>query len=212
MEDLDTGKDKIKKICEILKIETLEPAKEEAQKVIEMAQQQAETIIRDAESKSNALFLEAKEKIEKEKMLFKSSIEQACRQGMEALRQDIENKLFNETIVSQIKKGTSDTKLIASLIKAMIQAIEKEGISADFSAVVAQTVKPEEINPLLGSEVLSKLHEKSVIVGDFIGGIQLKLHDKKLTLDLSNTALKELLGRYLHKNFREYLFQAIPEE
>lgn len=207
MENLDTGKDKIKKICEILKNETLQPAREEAQKILEVAEQEARNIIRDAERKGESLLQDAKNKIAKERELFDNSLQQSCRQGIESLRQDIENKLFNEGLSAWLGKQGIDIDLAAKLINALVVAIEKEGTSADFSALIPPHVPPEKVNALLLKSVLEKLREKSVIVGEFIGGVQLKLHDRKLTLDLSDQALKELIGQYIRKDFREILFQ-----
>jgi V/A-type H+-transporting ATPase subunit E len=62
------------------------------------------------------------------------------------------------------------------------------------------------VNALLLKAVIEKLREKSVIVGEGIGGVQLKLHDRKFTLDLSTQALKELVSQYIRKDFREILF------
>lgn len=208
MENLETGKDKIKKICDILKKETLQPAKQEAQQIVEVAGQEAHQIIRDAEAKAEQILNEAKAKMEKEKELFRSSLTQACRQGLEALRQDIENKLFNSGLDDWLQKNTADPAVGAKLISALVQAIEKEGISADFSAIVPAQVPADKVNAALGQDIIDKLKEKSVVVGDFIGGVQLKLHDRKLTLDVSDDALKELLGHYIRKDFRELLFQA----
>lgn len=208
MENLDTGKDKIKKICEILKNETLQPAKQEAQQILQVAEQEAHQIIRDAEEKAEEILNTAKIKREKEQELFRSALKQACRQALDALKQDIENKLFSEELSEWLQKNTVDPELSAKLITALVQAVEKEGISADFSALVPKQVPADKVNTVLGNEILEKLREKSVVVGEFMGGVQLKLHDKKLTLDLSDESLKELLGRYVRKDFRELLFQS----
>ncbi len=44
----DTGKDKVKKICEVLRKETIEPAIDEARGILEEAHSKGEAIIRDA--------------------------------------------------------------------------------------------------------------------------------------------------------------------
>jgi V/A-type H+-transporting ATPase subunit E len=88
----------------------------------------------------------------------------------------------------------------------MIQAIEKDGISTDFSALIPKVASVQELNALLGKSVLERLKEGSVVVGDFAGGAKLKLHDKKMTIDISDSALKELFSRYLRKDFRKLLF------
>ncbi len=208
MENLDTGKDKIKKICEILKNETILPAKEEAQKILEVAEQEARNIIRDAESKAAEMISQAKQKMGKERELFESSITQACRQGLESLRQEIEQKLLNSELTDWLKQQTPDPNIAAKLISALVEAVEKEGISADFSAVIPATVPAEKVNILLLKGIMEKLREKSVVVGEFNGGVQLKLHDRNMTLDLSDAALKELIGQYIRKDFRELLFKA----
>lgn len=208
MESLETGKDKIKKICDILKKETLEPAKEEAKQILEVAAQEAHQIIRDAEIKAEEILKGAKAKIEKEREIFQNSLVQASRQGIEALKQDIENTLFNKELDSWITEQTADPKVGAKLISVLVEAIEKEGISAHFSALIPKTIPVEKVNALLAKEILNKLENHSVRVGDFIGGVQLKLHDKKLTLDISDQALKELLTNYIRKDFRELLFQS----
>ncbi len=208
MENLETGKDKIKKICDILKDETLLPAKEEAQKIIEVAGQEAHQIIRDAEAKAEETLNNAKAKMEKEKELFQSSMKQACRQGIEALKQDIENKLFNGELNEWLKNNTADPKVGAKLIAVLVDAVEKEGVSADFSAQIPAQIPADKVNAILVKEIIDKLSEKSVTVGDFFGGVKLKLLDRKLTLDLSDDALKELLGSYIRKDFRELLFQS----
>lgn len=207
MENLETGKEKIKQICEILKNESLQPAKEEAQKIVEQAQQEARAIMRSAEEKAEKSLAAAKLKAAKERELFESSIEQACRQGLERLRQDIENKLFNTELSGWLKGQSLDPNLAAKLINALVAAIEKEGTSANFSALIPAQIPAEKVNALLIKGVLDKLREHSVVVGELAGGVQLKLHDERMTLDISDVALKELIGHYIRKDFREILFK-----
>lgn len=206
MEDLETGRDKIQKICDILKNETLEPAKQQAQGIIEEAEVQAHTMIRAAEKKVTEMIQSAQEQIEKERKLFQGQLTEALRQALEVLRQDIEQKLFNTELVAWVDKQTQDPKVGEKLITALVSAIEKEGTSADFSAYIPQSVPAEKVNALLAKQILSKLREKGVQVGDFKGGVQIKLHDRKLTLDLGDGAIVDLLARYLRKDFRELLF------
>ena len=206
MDDLETGKDKIKKICEILKNESLEPAKQEAQRIVEIAQNQAHEMIRAGEKKALASIDEARKRIGKEKELFQQSLAAGCKQALESLRQEIEKSLFNKEISDFVEKATKDEKVAAEMVTALIRAIEKEGTSADFSALIPQSLPVERVNRLLAKEMLEKLREKSVVLGDFLGGVQVKLHDKKLVLDVSDSSLKELLGKYLRKDFRTLLF------
>lgn len=207
MQNLETGKDKIKQICEILKNETLEPAKEQAQKIIQEAEEEAERIIAKAKVGAEEMMKEFKSAMAKEKELVVSSMKAASRQAVEALKQEIENTLFNRELTEWIEKEGSDPKIASQFINALVAAIEKDGVSADFSAYIASKISKEKVNALLAKDILAKLKEKSVVLGDFAGGVQIKLHDRNLTLDLSDTALKELLARYVRKDFRELIFK-----
>ena len=48
MKGLESGKDKIQKICDALRKETLEPAKQEAREIVENAHMQASEIVTEA--------------------------------------------------------------------------------------------------------------------------------------------------------------------
>jgi V/A-type H+-transporting ATPase subunit E len=207
MKELETGKDKIKKICDILKNETLDPAKKEAEKIIQAAEEQARAIIKKAEIEANEMVKNAQKNNAAEKVLLEKQIAQALSQAKEKLRQEVQESLFNENLVAWLDKESADPTLVANIINALVQAVEKEGLSADLSAVVGKTVSIEKINATLLKDVLAKLRGQTVSVGDFVGGAQLQLHDKRLTLDMSDRALKELLGSLMRKEFRDILFQ-----
>lgn len=205
---LEKGEDKIQKICDALRRETLEPAKQEAEKIIEEARARAEQIVNEAQAQAEKLHENAREAIEQERNVFHSSLEQAGKQGLEELRQAIEHKLFHDELQKVIEENSSDPKVIAKLISSIVQAIEKEGITTELSAVIPQAVSAEEINRLLGEGILKKLKEESVTFGEFVGGAQVKLHNKKMTIDITDRALMELLSSYVRKDFRKLLFKS----
>lgn len=209
MNELETGKDKIKKICEILKNESLEPAKEEAQKIITEAQEESARMIQEAKQKADELFEANRKMMERERVVFEGSLSQACKQGMEALRQKIQEQFFNAELASWVKNNTTDPQIAAKLIEVLVEAVKKEGISANFSALIPSTIPAEKVNVILAKNILEKLKEKSVVVGDFNGGVRIKLHDQQLTLDLSDQAIYELLEKYLSRDFRELLFKPL---
>ena len=55
MKGLDNGKNKIQKICDALRVETLEPAKQEAREILENAHLQAADLIREAKDKMQSM-------------------------------------------------------------------------------------------------------------------------------------------------------------
>ena len=202
----ETGKDKVKKICDILRRETLEPARSEADQILQDARSQAEQIVAAGRRDADKLIEEARSEIERQKNVFQSSLSQACKQALEALKQGIEEKLFNQELARLIAKQTQEPKVLVDLIQAVVKAIDKEGIEAKLSVYVPAAVPARSINALLFNEILEKLKEKSVLVGPLTGGIAVKLYKENITVDISDAALKELVANYIRKDFREMIF------
>jgi V/A-type H+/Na+-transporting ATPase subunit E len=206
MKGTEPGKDKVKKICDILRRETLEPAEIEAEQIVSSAKEHAEQIIAAAQSEIERLHEDARQEIERQKNVFQSSLSQACKQALEVLKQNIEEKLFNRELSSLMTKHTQDPKVLAQLVTAVIKGIEKEGIEAALSVYIPAAVPARAVNMLLAHEILEKLKEKSVLIGPLTGGIEVKLHKENITVDISDAALKELVANYIRKDFRELVF------
>lgn len=208
MKTLEKGPDKIKKICAILHSEAIEPAQKEAEDIIQEAKKQAEKIVQQARKEAEKHLIDAKEQVKQENNVFQASLLQGSKQALEALRQYIEDKFFNEKLTSLIDKNAADPNLIANLINAIVKALEKDGLGANLTALVPQIVSPKQLNGLLLQDVLKSLKEQSVSVGNFGGGVQVKLNNKQLTIDISDSALKELLATYVtRKDFRKMIFE-----
>lgn len=206
MKTLEKGQEKIDKICAMLRDEAIEPAKKEAENIIKEAQKQADRLIDEAEKRVKSLMVEARSAIEQEREVFHSSLLQASKQGLEALRQSIEHKFFNEPLDILLESETANPAVVADLIKVMIESIEKEGLSADLTAIIPKTVSPQDVIKLLLQKTLTHLKDQSVVVGSFKGGAQVKLSQKKLTLDMTKESLQELLAHYLRQDFRKMIF------
>lgn len=208
MKTLENSQDKIEKICETIRKETLAPAIQEAERIIAEATAQAEEILHNARHERKSILKEAEKEIEQERNVFQSSLVQAAKQSLETLRQDIENQLFNSQLDLLLEKELNDPKIVSSLLSAIITALEKKGLDTDLQAVVAQKFSPREINELLAKDILNKLKNQSVTVGAFKGGAQVKVVDRKMTVDMSENALKELLSSFVRKDFRKLIFNA----
>jgi len=206
--ELQTGEDKIQQICDLLRFETLEPAKSEAAQVIEDAMRQANQIVESADQEAKEHLKRAHEQIENDRAVFQSALQQAASQCLETLKQKIQSKLFNAELESTIRKAAANPKVVAELIEAIVKALEKEGSAADLEALIPQAISAEEVNRLLAGDILRQLQGGSVSLGSFAAGAQVKLLDQQLTLDISDAVLKDLLARYLRKDFRELIFQA----
>ena len=207
MKGLDNGKNKIQKICDALRTETLEPAKQEAREIIENAHLQAAEIIREAKEKMQGLVDAADLELEQKRKAFQSSLLLACRQGIEQLKQKIEEEIFFRGLAGYVSKELADTKLIANLINCCMKSLQENGIEEDISVIIPQTIAPRAINSLLVQQFIDRLKDKAVIVGDFDGGVQIKLRDRQITIDISDRAVRELIAQFIRSDFRDLVFQ-----
>lgn len=204
--NLENGCDKIQKISEAIRKETIEPAQEEARRILDEARKQADQLLKESQNESEQLLLAAQKIIEKERSIFRASLEQAAKQGVEALKQEIEQKLFNTALQKSIESAASDPRLIADLITAVLRGIEKDGVHSDLIAYIPSSINPTAVNLLLTADILKRLSDSTVRVGDFNGGAKIRLENKKMTIDFSNQEIEELLSRYIRKDFRTLFF------
>ncbi|NGX47364.1 MAG: V-type proton ATPase subunit E [Chlamydiae bacterium] len=203
---VDTGRDKVKQICEVLRKETLEPAIDEAKGILDDAHKKGQQIVAEAKDKVAKMIADAEKEIEKKHGVFKASLNQGARQAIEWLKQEIEERLLNRNLASMIAKATSTPQVLADMVSAVIKAVEEEGLETELSVIIPASIEPRQVNELLGKELLELLKEKSVIVGPKKGGIELKLHKENITIDISSSALLELMTRYIRKDFHKYFF------
>lgn len=206
MKRLESGKDKVKNICDVLKRETLEPAQKKAEELVDAAKRRADEIVADAHSEAKKMVEDALIEIEKQKAVFQASLTHACRQTIDALKEKIEKKLFEPALSQLIAKPLHDPKLLAEMIKAVVHAVEKEGMKCDLSAAIASAVPVKAVNDLLASDILQRLKEKGVLLSSIGGGIEVKLVQENVTIDLSDKTLQELVAMYIRKDFRNTLF------
>jgi V/A-type H+-transporting ATPase subunit E len=206
MKGLETGKDKIQKICDALKKETLEPARQEAREVIENAHLQAADIVAAAKKKAEERLAAAEKEIEEKQRVFHSSLHLACRQGVELLKQRVENELFNRVLAAMVEKEMADPKVIANLLLSFMKAMEERGIEEDFAAIIPKQIAPRTINSMLTSHILERLKDHSVSVGGFNGGVQIRMSSRQITIDVSDQVVRELIAQYIRRDFRDLIF------
>ena len=206
MRGLETGKDKIQKICDAIRKETLEPAKQEVREMIENAHLQAQEIIEAAQKKAGEALKKAEKEMAERKRVFESSLQMACRQGIERLKQRIEEELFNRELAELVTKEMKDPKVIASILNSFMKAMEEKGIEDDFISEIPKSISPRSISALLGGQIMERLQIHPIEVGDFSGGVRVKLKGRQITIDISDTVVRELIARYIRRDFRELLF------
>jgi V/A-type H+-transporting ATPase subunit E len=206
MKGLETGKDKIQKICDALKKETLEPAKQEAREIIENGHLQAAEIVKEAQRQAAELLQQAEREMEERRKICTASLQLACRQGIEQLKQKIEEDLFDKQLAEIVLKEMTEPKAIALLIQSFMRSMEEKGIEEEFVATIPKGISPRTINSLLGSQILMRLQNQTCVVGDFSGGAQISLKGRQITIDISDLAVRELIAGFIRRDFREMIF------
>ena len=116
------------------------------------------------------------------------------------------NASLGEMIKNLGKKGVKVPSGFSITAYAYKHTIEKEGIDTELSAYIPLKISKKDINDHLLKKVIDKLKEKSVILGDFYGGAKIEMKDKKITLDISDDAIRDLVANYIRRDFREKLF------
>jgi V/A-type H+-transporting ATPase subunit E len=203
---LETGKDKIQKICDALRKETLEPAKQEAQEIVENGKLQAQNIVEHARKKAEAILAEAEAKCDEKKKLVDSSLQFAAKQVVEELKQKIETGLFSPAVADLVAKETANPHLIAEIIASFLKMIERQGLQEDWVIAIPKNITPQSIAALVAGKVAKRLEEKNFILGDFDGGAQIHFKKHHITIDLSNKAVQELVAGYIRRDLRDLIF------
>lgn len=206
MKSLDTEKETIEKICNILTEETLQPAKAEAKRIVAEAEKRAQEIKEEAQKAREEILREADYQVKQQENVFRSTMVQATGQSLEAVRQQIQKQLFSKSLTQLLTEPLKRPDLIADLIRSIVQAIDKEGLAANLTAAIPAQVSVEEINKLLGQDVLKKLNGNSVVLSQLPAGVTVKLRDQQLTVDMSLESVQELVSSYIRKDLRELIF------
>ena len=207
MVNLQDGKGKVQQICDILRKETIEPAQANAEALVKEGQAQARAIIAEAQAEAANIVNKAKLDMQKQQNIFESSLAQAASQTLAMLRQDIEKHIFNNSLVEAVEQASKDPQAVAKLIESIVSAVAKEGLSQDLTVLIPKSLSKEAFNAHLVQSILDKLSRASMEVANFVGGVKIRLNDKKMTIDISDATLKEMLANYLRKDFRKLLFR-----
>lgn len=206
MKTLENENEKVNRICEHLRKEALEPAEKQAAEILQNANNQSDEIVKKAEKRANEILEQAKAEILREKQVFHSSLAQGAKQSLEMLRQEIIQNLFNPQLEALVVKQTQSPEVVARIIDALLQGIKTSGIAGNTKAYIPNDVSIDEVNHLLLNEVVKTLEGQSVEIGNFKGGAQVKLMDKNIVLEMTESALKELISEFIRADLRKYIF------
>lgn len=206
MEILDSGKDKVKKICDTLKKQTLDPAKQEAKHIVDHALKEADKIVKQAKEEAKQLLEEQKMKLLQEKKAFYSSLNLAGKQSIEALKQEVEEHLFHKNIAAMFQKSTHHEDVVAAFISTILLCLEKEGLDTNLEISIPKHLSKQKVLDKLAQEIVERLKGHQIQLGDFQGGAKVKLKDQHIVFEMTDESLRALFSRFIREEFRALLF------
>lgn len=202
---LETADNKVKEICAILRKETLEPAQTEAKTIVETALKEAAEIVLKAKEEAAKVLEEGKLELAKELRVHEGSIQLAIRQGISSLRQGIE-KMFSDELNSEVERVMGGQDVVASAVAVILSLIEKEGLGVNLDVLLPKHVDINAICETLRGNLGEKLKKSALLVPEVKGGVELRLKDKKMSIDLTDRAVEELLASYVTHELRAKIF------
>lgn len=197
--------DKVKKICEALTKETLDPAKKQAQEIINSAKKEADEIVEAARRNAENIFDEGRKKLIQERSAQETSLNLAAKKSIDKLRHAIENELFAKAWDEAVSNTLKDHNLVAKIIESMTIAIEKEGIDTDLQLVLDQADIKSDLSKFVKAEIWEKVQKGGIVLSHIKGGAQIKITGKALTLDMSHDAIVSLLASFVRDEIRSLI-------
>ncbi len=193
-------------ICQTVRNEALDPAIKEAEATKLYAEKQKEEILRQAEVKAKEIIKEAEKKAHDIRKALETSLNQSARQALDLLKEKIEKTLFNPALDSYIARSMQSEKETANLISAVTSSLQAQGIFGDITVELGQKLSKEKVVQELSREIVSRLKNETITVGTHNWGVIIKIDGKHLMIDVSDTAMKELMSNFLRQEFRKILF------
>ena len=205
---LETGNDKVKKICEVLKRETIDPARQQAESIIEEAKAEAEKIIASAEQKSTKMLKETEDKIASQQEVFKASIQVAFKQSIGKLKSEIFTKVFQQGLLQKIRDGFQDPNILGECLKVICQSLNSMGSNVDPLIIVSKKFDKNQLSQMIVKLGLEHLQNKIIPKGDFSSGIQIRIENENLTIDITDQAVEQLILKFSSDTLKKLIFNS----
>jgi V/A-type H+-transporting ATPase subunit E len=207
MEKRGTSDERLAAICQMIRNETLDPAKEEAEQIKHAAERDAARVRAEAKQHSEHMLHDARTLLREEREAFDASLEQASRQVIALLKEKIEQSLFTPTLDSYLSSEFKDEHKTAALLDLLMQQLDSEGINGDLAVWLGKHLSKEVIVQQLGQEALKKISNEALHIGNHNYGFTLKILNRHLSIEITPEGIKEMLSTFLRPDFRAFLFK-----
>lgn len=203
---LETGNDKVKKICDVLRKETLDPAKKEANMILDSAKAEADKIMKHAQEKAAHMIHDAEERLKKQEEVFKASLNLAFKQAIAKLKSDIQQKLFNKSLHQKISSDLNNSTLLAECLKSIFEALKQSGLETDAQIVLSSKFTQEQIAQAITHAGLDSLKNHIHADVEVSAGVKIRLENNHLTIDLSDETLEQIILTFASDTLKKLVF------
>lgn len=193
----------IKDLIQKIQQEGIQVAEDKAREIEEKARQEAEAILRNAKTEAAKIIAEAKERIEKMQNSSLVSLQQAGRNLLLSLREEID-AMLEKLLASSVKQAFTPEELVK-----IINTLIKESVKEDKPGIVI-SVNKDDLHRL-EKGILSELKDEAKKgitlkpLEDITGGFIISFDRGKSHFDFTDKALAEYLGQYLKPRLAEIL-------
>jgi len=207
MEPHASGDERLAAICQVVRNETLDPALREAEEIRLEAEREANTIIENARKEAESLLHETKRALEEKQASFSSALEQATRQTLDLIRQQIEKELFSPQLTTLLEEEFKSEKKSAHLLDLIIENLQKEGLEGNLGVWLGQKLAKEKITKELAKASLKAIPKDGLHVSDHFYGFIVKVVDKHISIEITPESIRDLIASFLRAEFRTLLYE-----
>lgn len=193
----------IKNLIEKIQQEGIKAAQDQAKDIEDQARRQAEALIEKAKKEGQGLVVEAEDRVAKMEKSARASLEQAGRDLLLALREEI-NAMLDKLVVAQVRQALSPAELIR-----IITTLIKNSSGKEKGDIIVSLNKQDLQN--LEKGFLGKVREitkKGVTLktsADIHGGFIISYDSAKSHYDFTDQALAQYIGLHLRPKLAEML-------
>ena len=219
----------IDELVEKLKNDGIQAGQQQALDIIAEAEKRADLIERQAQEKADAMLKESHERIEREEQAAKDALQLAFRDMVLGMKNAMLERLSSD-FSREVKQQAAAVPVLEKMILEAVRQISAEvrvpepnntdgATGAEVEVLVPQQLmqlddiraNPDKASdgPLadLSSHLAGQMFSQGIrfAAGDQDAGIQMKLQDGEMLVDVSDKAIADLLLKYLQPRFRAIL-------
>jgi len=199
----------IKNLIEKIKEEGIQAAEERAREIEQKAKSQAFAIVEKANQVAEQMIAQAKDKIAKMEASSRASLEQASRDVLLNLRQEIK-AMLEEIIVLNVRDALTPERL-AEIISNIIKDNSSEQKADIVISLRKEDAKEIEASFLTQLKVATKNKIVLKVSDDISGGFIISYDSGKSHFDFTDKALANYISNYLDPKLAEILKKTVDK-